>query len=131
PSLPLDSGLNPDVISLGSNSRVTHLFQLKGFVPVTSLVRPLALAAAVIALASCAPPPPPPPPPGPPPAPMAAPPPPAYAPPPLVRRCARGKHDVGGHRNRAGHCARGHCLPNRHQPRLLCRSRSRHPSAAD
>src|SRR5207248_10494530 len=82
---------------------------MKGFKPVTSLLRPLALAAAVIALASCAPPPPPPPPPGPPPAPYAAPPPP-YIPPPVIRRCAPGKHYIRGHRNRAGHWVRGHCV---------------------
>src|SRR5437763_14421506 len=80
---------------------------MKGFKPVTSLLRPLALAAAVIALASCAPPPPPPPPPGPPPAPYAAQPPP-YMPAPVMRRCPPGKHYIGGHRNSADPSLRGH-----------------------
>src|SRR2546423_4368921 len=86
---------------------------MKGFKPVPSLLRPLALAAAVIALASCASPPPPPPPPGPPPAPYAAPPPP-YMPAPVMRRCAPGKHYIGGHPELPRPWGRGPCVWHPH-----------------
>jgi len=77
---------------------------------VTFLLRPIALAVAIIGLASCVPPPPPPPP-GPPPVPYAAPPP--YLAPPVVRGCGPGRHWVPRHRTRSGRWVRGHCAWNR------------------